>query len=276
MAKFHIDVNGTPAVCNAKSRGCPRGGEDEHGATREEVAQKFEAKQAELTMPKAVKKVSKAALTKSVLKKLATADDALQAEVEYRKRVMASVQPELDAIAARVAVNRAERTAAMAEIFEASDLDDFTDKKTATTLYELGWDNGSGSSDFMELQRKVLTKSQLSMGGWQMADGAIPVATLAIHVDEDADEERVTRSAELLSKIYPTQQEIQPTVSITVYNRSLEDTHLSRDLESGEWAVRSGTSEYNDFSSANVRDVLEYLNKEDAAFFEADNWLSRF
>lgn len=43
MSKFHIDVNGNPAPCSAGVRACPRGGEESHGSTPEEVKAKFES-----------------------------------------------------------------------------------------------------------------------------------------------------------------------------------------------------------------------------------------
>lgn len=40
--KFHINDNGEPAKCHAHKRPCPKGGEESHGDTPEEVQAKFE------------------------------------------------------------------------------------------------------------------------------------------------------------------------------------------------------------------------------------------
>jgi hypothetical protein len=272
MAKYHIDVNGAPAACTATTRACPRGGEEEHGATPQEVLEKYEAKQAANTMPKAVKKPSKANKTRKVLSKIAIEDAKLQKVAVERAKVMASIQTELDELKARASAHSEARKAAMAEVFDAADIEDFANKETAATLYKFGYDNGSGHNGFRDLERRVLAKSRISMGLWHLERGSDSiVASLAVNVDEDMTEEEITRAAELIEKIYPTQQEIQPSIKIDVYSRQ-EDVSFSRDLETKEWVVRTGSSSSNDFASSNARDAIEYLKKEYIAFGDPDDW----
>lgn len=56
MAKFHIDINGNPAVCSAEIKGCPRGGAESHGSTPEEVKTKFESKMESKKFPEMTKR----------------------------------------------------------------------------------------------------------------------------------------------------------------------------------------------------------------------------
>lgn len=47
MSKFHIDKNGKPAVCKAKSGNCPLGGSDSHFDSKEEAQQFIDLKNEE-------------------------------------------------------------------------------------------------------------------------------------------------------------------------------------------------------------------------------------
>jgi len=265
MAKFHIDVNGAPAACTAKTRACPRGGEEEHGASAQEVLEKFEAKQADKTMPKAVKKAAKRSLPKEALRRIATAETELEAEMALRARVMATVQNELDAISLRAEAQREERKAAIQVIFDAATVEDFADKTTAASLYNLGWSSGSGHAGFMDLERRVLGKSQLSFAGWNNVDGDNPVKSLAIHTDDDVDDERLDRTAELMEKFYPAQQALYPEIKIEVYTNA-SDVMVTRDAKGGDWEVIEVGYSGPEFSSPKARDVLDYLNRESAAY----------